>query len=659
MGDLDPRMLIPDHETELDYLNCESISQTVVELLEGNRNRPLTLGIHGDWGAGKTSILKMIEAQLSSDKEIAVLWFNGWTFEGFNDAKTVMIENTVTELLRQRPMIGKLKEKANKLLKRVNWLNISKQGTGLVFNLLTGLPSAAQVETGVGVIQRLGQNSDNVEGSETQGKLENVTGFFLKPVEKKDNLPDTIHRFREELTDLIEEAQVKQIVVLIDDLDRCLPTTTIHTLEAIKLFLFVPKMAFIIGADEAMIEYAVKQHFPDLPVSSGPLPYARNYLEKLIQVPFRIPTLGAQETRIFVTLLLVQSIIGDPHEHEGFDNLLKKGKGILRQPWLGVGLSQTDVQNVDKSAREGLNMAFVMAQQIAPILAEGTEGNPRQIKRFLNALLVRQIIAKARGFGEKIKQPVLAKLMLAERFQPDFYEQVSIQAMSSSDGKVSILADLESTGKQDLSEGKAKSVVKAADRKGTREKKTESQNTKRKWHERDWLIRWLQLEPALACEDLRPYVFVASDRRFPVSTAEQSSQMTLISKLCGSMLEIRAVETSVKMLSTMDAKVVFEGVRDRVLGIDSFITEPPGMGGLAIIAKHHPTLQCELIAMLETPNPKDLGLWVVKGWNEAITDNIALKRLKNLMHVWIEQSDNKALKMAAESAISTLSIRGD
>ena len=153
-------------------------------------------------------------------------------------------------------------------------------------------------------------------------------------------------------------------------------------------------------------------------MASGPLPYARNYLEKLIQVPFRIPSLGAQETRAYVTLLLVQSLVGE--DHEGFDALLDKAKDGLRKPWLGTGLSQDDVQAVDKKRREALDAAFVLAQQIAPVLAEGTKGNPRQIKRFLNALLLRHVIADARGFADLISQPMLAKLMLAERFPARF-----------------------------------------------------------------------------------------------------------------------------------------------------------------------------------------------------------------------------------------------
>jgi hypothetical protein len=59
-----------------------------------------------------------------------------------------------------------------------------------------------------------------------------------------------------------------------------------------------------------MIEYAVRQHFPDLPASTGPTSYARNYLEKLIQVPFRMPALGYLETRIYLTLLLTSTVGG-------------------------------------------------------------------------------------------------------------------------------------------------------------------------------------------------------------------------------------------------------------------------------------------------------------------------------------------------------------
>jgi hypothetical protein len=125
------------------------------------------------------------------------------------------------------------------------------------------------------------------------------------------NVPEEINAFRKAFDDLLEKAGVEQLVVLIDDLDRCLPDTAIETLEAVRLFVFTSRTAFVVAADEAMIEYAVRKHFPDLPESTGAQTYARNYLEKLIQVPFRIPALGDTETRIYVTLLLVGAELGE------------------------------------------------------------------------------------------------------------------------------------------------------------------------------------------------------------------------------------------------------------------------------------------------------------------------------------------------------------
>ena len=76
-------------------------------------------------------------------------------------------------------------------------------------------------------------------------------------------------------------------------------------------------------------------------------------------------------------------------------------------------------------------------------MASGTQGNPRQIKRFLNTLLLRHQTALARGFGEDVKLPVLAKLMLAERFLSRLFDQIASAAARDPDGRCADLAALE------------------------------------------------------------------------------------------------------------------------------------------------------------------------------------------------------------------------
>ena len=195
------------------------------------------------------------------------------------------------------------------------------------------------------------------------------------------------------------------MIVLVDDLDRCLPETAIETLEAIRLFVFTTKTAFVVAADEGMIEYAVRCYFPEFSDSTVAQMYSRNYLEKLIQVPFRIPVLGETETRIYVTLLLIGSELGE--DDTDFEKLIKVAREKLKKPWESSPLDSTSVKDALGTKASKVQNALLISDQIGPILANGTKGNPRQIKRFLNTLILRQRTAEARGFGQLINLSVL------------------------------------------------------------------------------------------------------------------------------------------------------------------------------------------------------------------------------------------------------------
>jgi predicted KAP-like P-loop ATPase len=100
-------MILADNETRVDLLNNEAIAATIIKLLSDQRAQPVTVGVHGDWGAGKSSILEMIEAGLAGTDEVLCLKFNSWRFQGFEDAKIALIEGIVTGLLEKRPLLNK------------------------------------------------------------------------------------------------------------------------------------------------------------------------------------------------------------------------------------------------------------------------------------------------------------------------------------------------------------------------------------------------------------------------------------------------------------------------------------------------------------------------------------------------------------------------
>src|SRR5262249_46640465 len=113
--------------------------------------------------------------------------------------------------------------------------------------------------------------------------------------------------------------------------------------------------------------------------------------------------------------------------------------------WESRGLDRTTIQTVLGEVPPEIDQALQISAQITHILTDGTRGNPRQIKRFLNSMALRFAIAEERSFDREIKRPVLAKIMLAERFSSDFYEQLARLSAADPTGKATALAHFEDT----------------------------------------------------------------------------------------------------------------------------------------------------------------------------------------------------------------------
>lgn len=643
-------MFLNDQETATDLLYYAPIAKTVKRLLDESRGTPVTIGVHGDWGAGKSSVLKMTQQLLNADERVCCIWFNGWTFEGFEDAKTVVIQTIVDELQRARPGSKKVADAAKKVLRRIDWFKLAKHAGGLGFTALSGLPSIDQLKGAVESISAFVHNPGDHLSIESITGLAERAGGFIKDAEKEsEQLPEHMHKFRAEFEELLTAADIDQLVVIVDDLDRCLPKTAIATLEAIRLFLFVNRTAFVVGADEAMIEYAVREHFPDLPQGAGPVTYARNYLEKLIQVPFRIPALGLAETRSYITLLQLESVVKT--DDDQLKKLLTAAQKDMLRPWKSSGLDRKALtaafgDPLPDFVQEALDTSALLAR----ILSEGTRGNPRQIKRFLNSMMLRHAIAEARGFAEDIRRPILAKIMLAERFHPDFYEQLARIASLDADGSVPAIAELEKRTKKskgtasESEEGKGSGKLKAVANSGD----------VHDWEKSDWISNWAAIDPALIGVDLRPYIFVTRDKRSSLMGQVAVSHLeALVDKLMGPALQIRqaATKKDIVALAEVDAENVFDALRDRIIQADEYSNQPKGVPGLIELVKQRPALQKRLVEFVRSlPTPK-LGMWAPAPWHESLKDTNAIQGLEGILRGWSQQVENETLQKASKRVL--------
>ncbi len=655
-------MILTDNETKVDLLNNEAIATTIVDLLRTKPDQPVTIGVHGDWGAGKSSVLEMIEAKLEGEKGVLCLKFNGWRFQGFEDAKIALIEGIVTGLLEKRPNIKKAASAVKDIFRRIDWLKVAKHAGGLAFTTATGIPSPDLVQTVLGSLGAMvGDPAQSISKESVEATIEEVKSFTRLDAETR-NVPEEIDGFRKAFDDLLKDADVDQLVVLIDDLDRCLPETAIETLEAVRLFVFTSHTAFVVAADEAMIEYAVRKHFPDLPDTTGPRDYARNYLEKLIQVPFRIPPLGETETRIYVTLLLTGAKLGEGDAKYG--DLINIARDRLRRPWTSAALDASTVKAALQDREAEVQDALTISDQIGPILASGTSGNPRQIKRFLNTLLLRQYMAVARGFGDEVKLPVLAKLMLAERFLPRLFDQIAIGAATHPHGLCENLAGLEQ-----LSGQEAKPSISSLSRpEGEQRTKTSGDGQKSskaelparaseapvvmEWLSSQPILDWARVLPPLAEVDLRPYLFVAKDRKDYFGAASVLGHLaSVVERLLGPKLAVTALEPELGQLTSSEAAQVFEALRSRIMAADTLETEPAGIAGLEVLVSAHPELQANLLDFLEALPSDRCGPWAVTGWVKVIGNGEMSGRLNGLLRAWAASAGDTFLRAAAANVV--------
>jgi len=473
-----------DNETDQDFLNFTGVAEVAAEIILQSQGKPISIGISGGWGVGKTSMVKLIRTaveQKRDNNEPAYLFveFNAWLYQGYDDARAALIDVVSTALNEEAEKNKRPTTKIKELLKRVDWFRAFKLTAGTGVALATGLAPVGLIAASLSLARLVATGKGDQKSAEgidaSVAKLADEAHGLLK-AKAETSPPKEIHAIRELFEETLAEMNIR-LVVLVDDLDRCLPETTIATLEAIRLLLFLKNAAFVIAADDQMIRNAVKKHFDGVDDEM-----TLSYFDKLIQVPIRVPPLGIQEVKAYIMLLYVENSSLEP-QHK--IDIRQKVCEQLKKSWQGEQVSRAFISGLGVTLPTPLVSQLDIAERLAPLLTTATRiaGNPRLIKRFLNTLSIR--LAVARAHGVTVDESMLAKMLLFERCGDALAYSALTKAIIEDEGKPSFLGKYEDA----LRAGKADAIEKPWDT--------------------DFLREWLSLPPQLAGQDLRGALYVS------------------------------------------------------------------------------------------------------------------------------------------------------
>ncbi|GAB7003954.1 hypothetical protein JCM18899A_14260 [Nocardioides sp. AN3] len=555
-------LLWSDEPAEVDLLAARAIAETVADAVLDDALDPLSLGLSGPWGSGKTTVLELIEDDLEAraidpdprlgdadgreragdepEPKVLVVRTDPWRYDPSVGAKESIIADILDALAAElaRYPSTRLSDAAKlvrRLARRVDW---SK-----ALRVATKAAVAFQVPS-----------------------LDEVTSLIKDPdTDEAEGEPRGLAGFHTEFAALMgarELAHVRRVAVLVDDLDRCLANTVVETLEAIRLFLSVPRMAFIVAADEDRVADAIRSELPEWEMPKErpgnrdalpPEPPWKLYLHKIVQTTVPLPALGAFDTEAYLLLLQIQNRTERRFAPEQLDELIE-ACGKLR--------SSGALDGLDPPAGLDVQRELAFAHRLTAILYEKLAGNPRRIKRFLNDMNIRRTIAARRGI--ELDADVVAKMMTLEVLLPEQFTEVlswlrtgelrdrllsleslaqnanhqthpaQVQVEETADARTASAANGASSGSGNASRsGKAaakpskkssSAVASAIDGQPEEPEIPAQAQAGARYTFTDDMIRWAKLEPPLAEIDLSPYLHLAASFSGDLLVSEELPQ---------------------------------------------------------------------------------------------------------------------------------------
>jgi len=244
-----------------DLLKVEKYSLALSNFIKRS-DTPITVGLQGEWGTGKTSLMSLLLEDFNADN-IACSWVNTWEYSMFREAHetTPGVLKAMLEKLRQACQergVWTLKDESQAKFKS------AAKFLGSIANQIVANQTGIDIQ-GVKA------------GSDAQS-----TKITAEIAEIKALISDLI-------ADLINDSKnpIQKVVFFVDDLDRIPPGDAVEVLEALKNIFDIPNCVFILAIDYDVVVKGLESKFG--PKTEENEREFRSFFDKIIQVPFSMP----------------------------------------------------------------------------------------------------------------------------------------------------------------------------------------------------------------------------------------------------------------------------------------------------------------------------------------------------------------------------------
>jgi len=261
-----------------DSLETKSYAKALSNFIQ-NCGTPLTIGVQGEWGSGKTSLLNMIQDDLleaSNEQkkkrgggEYRVIWINTWEHSVLKSPEESLV-SILEELVDTISAIDGSFDKAQKAKQFIS--QIARGALRVGAQAALGSKAAQVTEEVLG-----GGSSNSIKG--LRKSLEDIINTIIK---RKEN-------------------PTERFVIFVDDLDRIDPKNAVEVLELLKNIFSVEHCVYVLAIDYQVVVKGLQSKFGKL-TEENEWEF-RAYFDKIIQLPFMMP-MGSYNLQTYLEKIL-------------------------------------------------------------------------------------------------------------------------------------------------------------------------------------------------------------------------------------------------------------------------------------------------------------------------------------------------------------------